>query len=89
MPILPPKFSEIERLTPLQHYMMDIMTVGPNLAGLPHMNINAGFENKLPVGMMLIGDHLMEKNIIHLFYQMCQGDNGGGEAGRRQYQSGD
>ena len=66
MPILPPKFSEIEKLSPLQNYMMDVMTVGPNLAGLPHLNIPAGFEDKLPVGMMLIGDHLEERKLIQL-----------------------
>ena len=66
MPILPPKFNEIEKLTPLQNYMMDIMTVGPNLAGLPHLSINSGFSKELPVGMMLTADHLKEKNLIEL-----------------------
>ncbi len=66
MPILPPKFEEIEKLTPLQNYMMDILTAGPNLAGLPHLSINAGFAKELPVGMMLIADHLKEKNLIEL-----------------------
>ncbi len=65
-PILPPKFSDIEKLTPLQNYMMDIMTVSPNLAGLPHLNIPVGFENNLPVGMMLTADHLQESKLIQL-----------------------
>jgi len=66
MPILPQKFSNIEKLTPLQHYMMDVMLVGPNIAGLPHLNVPVGFENKIPVGMLLIGDHLQESKIIQL-----------------------
>ena len=65
-PILSPKFSEIERLSPLQHYMMDIMTVSPNLAGLPHLNVPVGFMDKLPVGMLLIADHLQEIKLIQL-----------------------
>ncbi len=65
-PILPPKFSEIEKLSPLQQYMMDIMTVSPNLAGLPHLNVPVGFEEKLPVGMLLIADHLQESKLIQL-----------------------
>ena len=65
-PILSPKFSEIERLSPLQHYMMDIMTVSPNLAGLPHLNVPVGFMDKLPVGMLLIADHLQEIKLIRL-----------------------
>jgi len=66
MPIVAPKFSEIEKLTPLQNYMMDVMTVSPNLAGLPHLNVPVGFVNKLPVGMLLIADHLQESNLIQL-----------------------
>ncbi len=66
VPILPPTFKEVEKLSVLQHYMIDVLTVGPNLAGLPHLSVNVGFENKLPVGMMFIGDHLMEKKIIQL-----------------------
>jgi len=66
VPIPPPKFSDIAKLRPLQHYMMDIMLVGPNLAGMPHLNVPVGFEEKLPVGMLLIGDHLEEKKILQL-----------------------
>lgn len=64
MPILPPKFTEINKLTPLENYMMDILTVGPNLAGLPHISLNSGFINKLPVGLMAISDHLNENNLL-------------------------
>ena len=57
MPVVAPKFDEIKKLTPLQNYMMDIMTVGPNLAGLPHMSVNVGLKDKMPIGMMLMTDH--------------------------------
>jgi len=65
-PMLPPKFSEIEKLTPLQHYLADVMTVSPNVAGLPHLNVPVGFENNLPVGMLLTGDHLQEGKLLQL-----------------------
>ena len=58
VPMLPPKFSEIKNLTPLQHYLADVMTVSPNVAGLPHLNVPVGFEKNLPVGMLLTADHL-------------------------------
>ncbi|MBI3027305.1 Asp-tRNA(Asn)/Glu-tRNA(Gln) amidotransferase subunit GatA [Candidatus Woesearchaeota archaeon] len=64
--ILPPKFSEIEKLSPLQHYMIDVMTVSPNVAGLPHLNVPVGIEKNLPVGMLLIADHLQEGKLIQL-----------------------
>ena len=63
MPIIAPKFEEIKKLTPLENYMMDILTVGPNLAGLPHLSINAGFKEKMPVGIMLISNHLEEEKL--------------------------
>ena len=65
-PMLPPKFSDIEKLTPLQHYLADIMVVSPNLAGLPHVSVPVGNVGNLPVGMLLIGDHLNEKALIEI-----------------------
>ena len=46
--------------------MIDVLTVGPNLAGLPHLNVPVGSSDKLPVGMMLIGKHLDENTLIRL-----------------------
>ncbi|MDA1196561.1 MAG: amidase family protein [Nanoarchaeota archaeon] len=67
MPFVAPKFSEIKKLTPMQHYMADIMTVGPNLAGLPHISIPVGNNKEnLPVGMLLIADHLKEETLMQV-----------------------
>ena len=66
MPVVAPKFDEIKKLTPLQNYMMDIMTVGPNLAGLPHMSVNVGLKDKMPIGMMLMTDHLEEGKLLQI-----------------------
>jgi aspartyl-tRNA(Asn)/glutamyl-tRNA(Gln) amidotransferase subunit A len=64
-PIIAPKFSEIKKLTPLQHYLMDIMLVGPNVCGLPHLNVPVE-SGKLPVGMLLTGDHLHEEKLLKI-----------------------
>jgi aspartyl-tRNA(Asn)/glutamyl-tRNA(Gln) amidotransferase subunit A len=64
MPNIAPRFDEIEKLTPLQNYMMDIMTVGPNLCGLPHISIPSGFFNNMPTGMLVIADHNNEQKLI-------------------------
>ncbi len=66
MPIIAPKISEVSKLKPKEHYMMDIMTVGPNLAGIPHISLNAGMHNKMPVGIMFMGDHLNEKKLFNI-----------------------
>ncbi|AJF61207.1 TPA: Asp-tRNA(Asn)/Glu-tRNA(Gln) amidotransferase subunit GatA [Candidatus Woesearchaeota archaeon] len=64
MPNIAPKFSEIDKMTPLENYMMDIMTVGPNLAGFPHLSMPSGFSKGMPTGMLIIADHFQEKKII-------------------------
>ena len=64
MPITAPKFSEIEKLTPMQNYAMDLCTVAPNLCGMPHSTLNAGEINDLPVGLMLVGNHLSDAKLL-------------------------
>ena len=66
MPMIAPRFSEIEKLTPVQQYMIDILTVGPNLAGLPHLSVPAGRVDGMPVGLHIIGDHLQEGKILRV-----------------------
>lgn len=64
MPILPPTFSEIEKLTPAQTYAMDILTTPANLACVPTISVPAGLVNGLPVGMQIISDHFNEGKLI-------------------------
>lgn len=64
MPVVALRFSEIEKMEPIQQYAMDLCTVPANLAGLPHVSINAGFAGKMPVGLMLTADHLKESVLI-------------------------
>lgn len=72
MPIVAPRFDEIEKMEPIQQYMMDILTVGPNLAGIPHISVPCGFVDGLPVGMHIMADHLQEKNILRVAYTFEQ-----------------
>lgn len=66
MPVIAPKFSDIEKLTPLQNYMMDILTVGPNLAGIPHLSVPCGKVDGMPVGLHILGDHWQEQKILQI-----------------------
>ncbi len=61
-----PTFDEVKKLTPLQNFMIDLLTVSPNLAGLPHMTIPVAEANGLPVGMMIIGPQFGEQKIIQV-----------------------
>jgi len=69
-PVLPttaPKIEEIKKMTPLQNYLADIMTVGPNLAGIPHASVPVGEnDNKMPIGLQIMADHLQEGKVIQL-----------------------
>ena len=64
MPMIAPRIDEITKLTPMQNYMMDVLTVGPNVAGLPHLNVPCGTSRGMPIGAMLIGNHWQEGMIL-------------------------
>jgi aspartyl-tRNA(Asn)/glutamyl-tRNA(Gln) amidotransferase subunit A len=66
MPVIAPKFSEIEKLTPIENYMMDILTVAPNLAGIPMISVPCGDVKGMSVGLHIMGDHLQEGKIIQV-----------------------
>lgn len=66
MPVIAPKFSDIEKMTPIQNYMMDILTVAPNLAGIPMISVPCGAIEGMPIGLHLMGDHLEEGKIIQI-----------------------
>jgi aspartyl-tRNA(Asn)/glutamyl-tRNA(Gln) amidotransferase subunit A len=60
-----PRFDEISKLDPLQEYQSDLLTCGPNTAGIPMINVPCGNDkNKMPVGFHVLGNHLQEKKIL-------------------------
>ena len=66
MPVVAPRFDEIAELEPLQHYMMDILTVAPNLAGVPMVSVPCGKAESMPVGIHLMADHLDEHKMLQV-----------------------
>ena len=50
-------------------YLADIYTLSLNLAGLPGMSIPAGFSNKMPVGLQLIGNYWSEELLLNAAHQ--------------------
>ncbi len=65
-PFVAPKFKDIEKLTPLQNYLADKLTVGPNLAGIPHMSYPFGNKKALPIGLQFMSDHFKEEELIRI-----------------------
>ena len=54
---------------PLSMYLLDLMTIPVNLAGLPGMSIPCGFDDRgLPIGLQLIGNVLREDVLFHTAY---------------------
>ena len=54
---------------PLSMYLLDLMTIPVNLAGLPGISIPCGFDNNdLPIGMQLISNVLREDILFHTAY---------------------
>ncbi len=58
---------------PITMYLSDIYTIAVNLAGLPGISIPAGFTNKMPAGLQIIGNYFAEAkllNVAHKFQQI-------------------
>ena len=68
MPVVAPKFSDIEKMSPSEMYAMDILTCPSNLAGFPQLSIPCGFIEKMPVGLQLISNYFCEDKIIKVGY---------------------
>ncbi len=54
---------------PVTMYLSDIYTIAVNLAGVPALSMPAGFANKLPVGLQLIGNFFDEGRLLNVAHQ--------------------
>ncbi|KYC35148.1 aspartyl/glutamyl-tRNA amidotransferase subunit A [Scytonema hofmannii PCC 7110] len=54
---------------PLSMYLVDLMTIPVNLAGLPGISVPCGFDSHgLPIGLQLIGNVLREDQLFQVAY---------------------
>jgi len=65
MPIPTPRIDDARKLTPLQVYKMDALTIPPNLCGFPHISFPYGYDNGLPVGAQVITSKFNDYSIIN------------------------
>jgi aspartyl-tRNA(Asn)/glutamyl-tRNA(Gln) amidotransferase subunit A len=72
MPVVAPRFDEIENLEPIQHYKMDVLTVAPNLAGIPMVSVPCGEAHGMPIGLHLMADHLEEHSLLKAAWEVEQ-----------------
>ncbi|WP_438482058.1 Asp-tRNA(Asn)/Glu-tRNA(Gln) amidotransferase subunit GatA [Oleiharenicola lentus] len=60
-----PAFKIGEVGDPLAMYLLDIYTIGVNLAGLPGISVPCGFTaSKLPIGLQIIGQPFAEADLL-------------------------
>ena len=57
---------------PVAMYLEDIYTLSVNLAGIPAMSIPAGFSNKMPVGLQIMGNYFAESKLLNIAHQFQQ-----------------
>jgi aspartyl-tRNA(Asn)/glutamyl-tRNA(Gln) amidotransferase subunit A len=51
---------------PLAMYLADVLTIPPNMAGLPGLSIPCGLSEGLPVGLQLVGPQLSENMLFRV-----------------------
>ena len=65
MPFVSPRFDDISKMSPVESYKADYLTVPPNLAGTPHLSVPCGYNgNGMPIGMQFVTDHWNEDILL-------------------------
>ncbi len=57
---------------PLAMYLADVLTIPPNMAGLPGLSIPCGLSEGLPVGLQLIGPQFSENTLFRAAHALEQ-----------------
>ena len=63
-PVFAPKFSEAKSMSISDIYNLDLITSGPNLAGLPNMSVPINKTEELPFGALIIANHYEEEKLF-------------------------
>ena len=64
MPFISPRFDDISKMSALDSYKADFLTVPPNITGMPHMSAPCGYSDGMPIGLLFTSDHWNEDILI-------------------------
>lgn len=64
MPFVSPRFDDIAKMSALDVYKADFLTVPPNLTGMPHLSVPCGYSDGMPIGLMFTADHWNEDILL-------------------------
>lgn len=64
MPFISPRFDEISKMSPLDSYKADFLTIPPNISGMPHLSVPCGYSEGMPVGMQFVTDKWNEDRLM-------------------------
>ncbi|MFO8045171.1 MAG: Asp-tRNA(Asn)/Glu-tRNA(Gln) amidotransferase subunit GatA [Halomonas sp.] len=67
-----PAFDLGANKDPVSMYLQDIYTIAVNLAGIPGISVPAGFVDKRPVGLQILGTHFAETRLLNVAHQFQQ-----------------
>lgn len=66
MPFISPRFDEIEKMSSLDTYKADFLTVPPNITGMPHLSVPNGYVDGMPSGLLFTSAHWDESVLIDI-----------------------
>ena len=65
MPFVSPRFDDISKMTPVESYSADYLTIPANISGMPHLSVPCGYDaNGMPIGMQVVTDHWNESGLM-------------------------
>jgi aspartyl-tRNA(Asn)/glutamyl-tRNA(Gln) amidotransferase subunit A len=67
-----PAFDLGAKKDPVSMYLQDIYTIAINLAGIPGISVPAGFADKRPIGLQILGKHFAESQLLNVAHQFQQ-----------------
>ena len=67
MPFTAPRFDDISKMSALDAYKADYLTIPANIAGTPHMSVPCGYDGDgMPIGMQFVADHWNEEVLFDI-----------------------